>query len=683
MAKKQNVSQSKDKPAPANAKQRIDELVDALNEASIAYYQKDASIMSDSEWDAGLRELERLEAEHPEFLRSDSPSVRVGAPPLAAFEKIFHRAPMLSIANSMNLEELEGFDERVKKHLGVSGSIAYQCELKFDGLSVNLTYKDGILVSAATRGDGSIGENITPNVKTIRNVPLRLRGKDTPSLIEIRGEIMLPIKAFQELNKDQEESGEKVFANPRNAAAGSVRQLDSRVTAGRELKLFAYSLGAIEGGTRPPLQSEVLECLFEWGFERHQFHRLCEGTEAVQGYYEEISSERDRLEFDIDGVVVKVNRLDWQEDLGFVSKSPRSMTAYKFPARQKTTQILDIVVQVGRTGVLTPVASLKPVNIHGVMVARAALHNQEEIDRKDIKIGDWVVVQRAGDVIPEIVSVIPEKRTGKERRYELPDHCPSCGTKTVKIEGEVAVRCPNEECPAQRLEALAHFVSKGAMNVVGLGGKILEQLVDAKLIRRPSDLYRISCSDLLGLEGFKTKSAEKLVGAIQKSKSCKLSSFVYALGIRHVGERLAASLAREYPDLERLMDARPDELVGVEDVGEIVATSIVDYFSKNKNRQEVRDLLAAGIQPVSTVRHSHSLAGKQFVITGTLPGMSRQEATDWIERRGGKVSNSVSKKTTYLLAGEEGGSKLEKARSLGVPIISEEDLRQIDEDAVR
>lgn len=659
---------------------RIEELIQLLDKYNRAYYQQDKPLVSDAEWDELFRELEGLEKKHPEYLRAYSPTQRVGSTPLAAFEKISHRVPMLSIANSMNEEELTAFDERVKKQLGRTGTIDYQCELKFDGLSVNLTYENGELAFAATRGDGLVGENVTPNVRTIRNIPLRLHGQKIPRLVEIRGEIMLPLASFQELNKEQEEAGEKVFANPRNAAAGSVRQLDSKITASRNLKLFAYAVGAWEGEKKPTLQSGVLEALFDWGFERHDFHRLCHGVGEIQDYYNDIAAKRDGLQFDIDGMVAKVNRLDWQDELGFVSRSPRSMTAYKFPARQRATRILDISVQVGRTGVLTPVANLEPVNIHGVVVGRAALHNQEEIDRKDIRIGDWVLVQRAGDVIPEVVSVLTEKRNGKEKKFLLPAACPSCGTETVKAAEEVAVRCPNEDCPAQNLEALEHFVSKGAMNIVGLGPRILEQLGQHGLVKRPSDLYSLTSRSLLSLEGFQEKSAEKLVAAIQKSKDCKLSSLIFGLGIRHVGERLASSLAREYPNLEDLMNASEENLLQVEDVGGVVAKSVVEYFAKEKNRQELRRLLELGIRPKSLSRHSNRLQGKQFVITGTLSGMSRQEATEWIEQRGGKVGSSVSKKTNYLLAGEEAGSKLDKARELGVPVIGVEELRQIGDE---
>ncbi len=660
-----------------NPKARIDELTAKIIELNEAYYGKDEPLVSDADWDLLFRELEELERAHPELRHPDSPTQRVGAAPLAAFEKITHRQPMLSIANSMNEAELLAFHGRVLKQLAITGGVDYFCELKYDGLSVNLTYEHGALVSAATRGDGVVGENITPNVKTIRNVPLRLKGKSVPELVEIRGEIILPMEAFQKLNREQEEAGEKVFANPRNAAAGSVRQLDSHITASRDLKLIAYALGYWQGKFKPKKQSEILETIFSWGFESHSNYRVCQDMVAVQKFYKEIEEKREHLAFDIDGVVVKVDRLDWLEELGFVARSPRGMTAYKFPARQKTTQIKEIIVQVGRTGVLTPVAILEPVNIHGVVVSRAALHNQEEIDRKDVRVGDWVLVQRAGDVIPEVVSVVQEKRTGRERPFLLPNHCPSCGEKTQKISGEVAVRCLNEECPAQNLESLGHFVAKNSMNVVGLGPKILEQLVEEGLVKKPSDLYLLTEKSLLGLEGFQEKSAKKLVAAITKSKECKLSSFIHALGIRHVGERLAASLAREYPNIMDLMKATEGDLVKVEDVGAVVAKSVTEFFAKPKNRAEVRALIQAGIQPKSAQRLSSALSGKTFVITGTLEGMGRQEASDWIQSRGGKVASSVSKNTDYLLAGAEAGGKLDKARELGVTVLSLDELLQL------
>ncbi|MGZ3694414.1 MAG: NAD-dependent DNA ligase LigA [Bdellovibrionota bacterium] len=663
----------------AKAQSRIAELIERIHDLDEAYYLKDTPLVTDAEYDKLFRELQELEAKHPELLRLDSPTQRVGIAPLSAFQKITHRVPMLSIANAMNKEELFAFDERIHKLLDTDKTIEYLAELKFDGLSVNLTYENGLLISGATRGDGFIGENVTPNVRTIRNLPLRLKGKNIPAVVEVRGEIMLPLEAFRALNQEQEEAGEKVFANPRNAAAGSVRQLDSKITASRDLRLFAYALGAWEGGKKPKLQSEILEQLFEWGFEKHAFHKVCKGPEAIQSYYEDIGSKREALRFDIDGVVVKVNRLDWQDELGFISRSPRSMTAYKFPPRQEATVINAIEVQVGRTGVLTPVALLEPVNVHGVMVGRAALHNQEEIDRKDIRTGDWVLVQRAGDVIPEVVRVLTEKRTGKEKKFHLPAKCPSCGTKTIKLEEEVALRCPNEECPAQNLEALEHFVAKGGMNIVGLGPKIIEQLVAEGLVRHFSDLYRLTPEMLLKLEGYQEKSAVKLVSSIQASKNAKLSSLLNALGIRHVGERLAGAIAREYPNIQDLVKATETELLEVEDVGEIVAKSIVEYFAKAKNRKEIQQLLDLGVQPTSLARHSNALSGKVIVITGTLPDVSRQQASEWIEARGGKVSGSVSKKTDFLLAGEEAGSKLDKARELGVTIVTFPELQKLCE----
>lgn len=658
------------------AKARILELSQKIHQWNREYYENDRPSVSDAEWDSCFRELENLEREFPQFQFPDSPTHRVGAAPLDAFEKSTHKLPMLSIANSMNFDELLAFDERVKKQLNTA-DVEYFCELKFDGLSVNLTYENGVLTKAATRGDGQVGENITPNVKTIKNVPLRLSGKSLPELVEIRGEIVLPIAAFRELNREQEEEGEKIFANPRNAAAGSVRQLDSRITASRALKLFAYGLGYWDGGGRPQRQSEVLTLLQAWGFEKNIHHKKCANIQDAQSFYEGIAEIRDDLEFDIDGVVVKVDRFDFLEDLGTISRSPRGLTAYKFPARQEITQIENIEVQVGRTGVLTPVAHLKPVNVHGVIVSRAALHNEEEMERKDIRIGDWVVVQRAGDVIPEVVSVLPDRRTGKETKFQFPEKCPSCGQKTGRVEGEVAIRCFFAECPAQNLGALEHFVGKGRMNIVGLGPKILEQLVAEGLVKSYSDLYRLTDKDLVGLEGFQEKSAQKLVQAIQKSKQVKLSSFINALGIRHVGERLAESLATEYPDIRTLFNLKKDDYLAVSDVGEVVAESLENYFQKKKNQKEIQALLDLGIQLSAPVRASSSLAGKTVVVTGTLTGISRQDVTEWIQSHGGKVSSSVSKKTDFVLAGEEAGSKLEKARELGVKVVSLDELRQI------
>lgn len=651
-------------------KERIYELTTLINRLNDAYHKEDSPLVSDKEYDLKFRELEELEKKHPQYRREDSPTQRVGAEPVSHFEKSTHRKPMLSISNSMDVEELHAFDQRVKKQLGIADqAIDYYCEVKFDGLSVNLTYVNGLLERASTRGDGVIGENVTNNVKTIKNVPLRLKSNSPPALVEIRGEIVLPYEAFQSLNAEQQESGEKVFANPRNAAAGSVRQLDSRITAGRDLSLFAYGLGVMEGGPKLARQEKLVSQLFAWGFQEHDYHKKCSGVEGVQKFYEQLSKDRESLPFDIDGLVVKVDRLDWMDELGTISRSPRGMTAYKFPARQKITKLLSVDVQVGRTGVLTPVANLEPVNVHGVVVGRAALHNQEEIDRKDIRIGDWVIVQRAGDVIPEVVGSLPEKRDGKEKKFVMPETCPSCSSTVQKAAGEVAIRCVNEDCPAQAMEQMEHFVSKGAMNIVGMGPKILEALVQNQRIARPSDLYLLTAKSFEGLEGFQEKSVTKILSAIEKSKKCKLSALIFALGIRHVGERLAASLAREYPSLKTLSEANKDQLLLLADVGEVVAESVVDFFSKPKNLKEIENLLRLGVSPEGVTKQSSSFDGKTFVITGSFDSMSRSDLTDWIQARGGKVSSSVSKKTHYVVAGAEAGSKLEKAQELGVAVL--------------
>lgn len=663
----------------AEARKRIDALVEEINRHNIAYYQKDAPIITDAEYDALFAELQHLENEYPELRREDSPTQRVGAAPVSAFKKVRHRVPMLSIANSMSSADIEAFDERVKKNLGLKAGqeLEYLAELKFDGLSMNLTYEGGLLKTAVTRGDGIFGEDVTPNIKTIKNVPLRLKGK-FPDVLEVRGEVMLTLKAFQELNKEREEEGEPVFANPRNAAAGSVRQLDSRITAERDLKLFVYTVGAWEGAGKPKKQSDLIETLFDFGFEEHRFHEVCAGIKKVQHFYEKIQEKREHLDFDIDGIVVKVNRLDWQEELGFISRSPRSMTAYKFPPRQEVTKLKDIIIQVGRTGVLSPVAVLEPVSVHGVRVSRAALHNEEEIERKDIRIGDTVLVQRAGDVIPELVSVLTEKRTGHEKKFVFPGRCPSCGSKVVRLEGEVALRCTNyDDCPAQNREAIEHFVSKGGMDIVGLGPKIVEQLMEAGLLSHYSDLYKLTEKDLLALEGFQEKSAKKLIAAIQDSKTCKLANFLFALGIRHVGERLASVLAREFSSIEELANTSLERLWQIDEVGEIVAKSIFEYFADKKHLKEIHELIRLGVRPEAMTTQSNRLAGKTFVITGTLDGVSRQEATDLLQSHGAKVSGSVSKKTDFVLAGAEAGSKLDKARELDIRVIDWAELQKM------
>jgi DNA ligase (NAD+) len=659
----------------ANLK-KIRDLTNRINACDIAYYQKDAPLVSDAEYDNLFRELEALERKYPSLKQPDSPTQRVGAPPVTAFQKKKHRAPMLSIANSMNAEEIAEFDKRTRKNLGLreDEKIEYFCELKYDGLSINLTYEDGVLISAVTRGDGTEGEDVTPNVRTIGNVPLRLNSKSAPKILEVRAEIVLPVEAFRELNQERQNAGEPTFANPRNAAAGSVRQLDSKITAARSLRLFAYTIGFEDGGKKKQKQSDVLEELFSFGFERHKNFAVCKSLDDIQKFYLAIEKQRELLSFDIDGIVVKVNRLDWQDQLGIVSRSPRSMTAYKFPPRQEKTKLLDIKIQVGRTGVLTPVAMLEPVVVHGVRVSRAALHNEDEINRKDIRIGDTVLVQRAGDVIPEVLCSVAEVRTGKEKKFIFPSKCPSCGKPVVRKEGEVALRCVNQSCPAQLMEKLEYFVSKSGMDIAGLGPKIVEQLVDAKLVHRIHEFYAVKSTQLLDLEGFKAKSAEKLVAAIQESKNRRLASVINALGIRHVGERISSILAREYSSLDKLMRANRESLLSIAEIGEVVAESIEEFFKDTSNKEDVLQLIKAGINPTEAGPSGNKLNGKVFVLTGTLPSLSRQAATDLIESQGGKVSSSVSKKTDYVVAGEEAGSKLDKANELNIKVIDESEL---------
>lgn len=665
---------------------RVAELITLIQRYNEAYFLRDKPEVTDAEYDKLFRELQGLEEKFPELKRADSPTQRVGASPQDRLQKFQHRRPMLSLANAMDRDEFFAFHGRVEKRLveiaaraEVAGEIAYHAELKFDGLSINLVYENGVLTHAATRGDGQEGEEVTPNVRTIRNVPLRLKTPNPPQLIEIRGEILLPLVAFQELNRQCELAGEEAFANPRNAAAGSVRQLDSRLTAERALKLFAYSFGEFTGWDSPPnTQGEVIEQLIAWGFEDPGHHSVLPNAESAWKFFEKIGELREELPFDIDGVVVKVNSLALQEELGFIARSPRSMVAIKFPARQEETILEDILIQVGRTGVLSPVAKLRPVIVHGVTVSRATLHNQEEIQRKDILIGDTVIVQRAGDVIPEVVRSLPEKRTGKERRFEFPSICPSCASPVQRLEAEVAVRCLNRDCPAQIQESLEHFVSKAGLDIPGLGPKIIEQLLAAKLIQRFSDIYRIKKQDLLALEGFKDKSAEKLVAAIASSLNSSLPSLIAALGIRHVGAQLAKNFARVFGSIRAFALAGREELEAIPESGPKVAESIRLFFSNPSNMAEIEKLIGFGLDPrIVENKISKRLEGMTIVVTGTLSRFDRKEIGELIEAHGGKSSASVSRKTSYVLAGENAGSKLDKAQELGVPVLSEAEFEKL------
>ena len=662
-----------------STRQRILRLIQELEHHSHQYYVLDQPLISDHEYDKLFKELQDLEEKYPEYKIKNSPTDRIGGKALDKFSKHSHRVPMLSLANTYSIEEFRDFDARIKRtlHLDAEVPIEYYAELKFDGLSMSLTYEDGALVTAATRGDGTVGENVSSQLKTIRTVPLNLNGSRVPKLVEIRGEVLISHKDFECLNSNRLKAGEEPFANPRNAAAGSVRQLDPKVTATRPLTAYWYGWGACESSSSsfvlPKTQKELHDLLAQWGLLVSQEFRVCQGVSEVADFYLDILEKRERLPFDIDGIVVKVNSLHLQEELGFIARSPRSMVALKYPARQETTRIKDIIIQVGRTGALTPVALLEPVEVGGVVVARVTLHNPQEIARKDVRIGDTVVVQRAGDVIPEIVKVVLEKRPKKTTAYEFPVKCPACESHTVTLEGEVIPRCPNDQCDAQVKEQIAHFASKDTMDIDGVGYKIVEFLVDQKLLNKASDLYRLSASDLASLEGFKEKSIANILQAIAASKTRPLQRLIFALGIRHVGETLAKSLAKRFDSLDALSQATIDDLMGIPEVGPEVARSIVEWFQKPRNIEIIHDFTDLGIHPQKDdTPKGSALAGSIVVVTGSLKSMSRKEAHDIIEREGGTIGSSVTKKTSFIVAGEEAGSKLDKAKKLGITIIDED-----------
>ena len=639
-----------------------------------AYYELDQPRVSDAEYDVLFRKLLKLEEENPELASPQSPTKRVGGKALDQFAKSKHGVPMLSLANALNEEEWRAFDERLHRFLEAKAEkqFEYFAELKFDGLSINLVYENGLLIRAATRGDGETGEDVTENIKTIRSIPMRLHTDHPPVKIEIRGEIVLPVADFQRLNREQSAKDEKTFANPRNAAAGSLRQLDSRITASRPLTGFFYGVGEVAGFELPKTIAAYEDLLTSWGLPVGKQKRICKGPDEVFRFYQEIGEARESLPFEIDGVVVKLNSFAEQQTAGFVARSPRGMIAFKFPPQKCITLVEDIQVQVGRTGALTPVAIVSPVNVSGVIVKRATLHNQDEIDRKDVRIGDHVVIQRAGDVIPEVVEVLKEKRRGDERRFRIPDLCPVCGSKVVKPEGEAVSRCTGRNCVAKLKERIKHFVQKDALNIEGLGDKIVDQLVDAGLVSRLHDLYDLEPADLAPLEGFAEKSVKKLLNSIDASRSPDLYRVIFGLGIRHVGEATAKVLAQKFKSFSKLVNASKEELLSVDGVGDEMAGSILDFF-ENREQMEELELLLSKITPIEPMASSKPqiFGGKVFVLTGTLPTLGRSDAEKIIEDHGGKVSGSVSKKTSYVLAGEEAGSKLEKARTLGVPVIDE------------
>ena len=659
-------------------KSEIKLLTEELEKHSHQYYVLDDPLITDAEYDVLFRKLEALENQHPELALPNSPTQRVGGKALEQFQKYKHGVPMLSLANAFNDEEFLAFDERIRKFADHSSheALEYFAELKFDGLSISLIYENGILIRAATRGDGETGEDVTQNVKTIRSIPLKLNTENPPHKIEIRGEIILFKDDFETLNRNQLNADEKVFANPRNAAAGSLRQLDSKITATRPLKGFFYGVGETVGYTRPKTISQFEDELKNWGLPVGTYRTIAKGPEAVLKFYREIETLREELPYEIDGVVVKLNSFAAQEAAGFISRSPRSMIAYKYPPKKSFTLIEDIQIQVGRTGALTPVAVVTPVSVGGVMVKRATLHNQDEIDRKDIRIGDQVVIQRAGDVIPEVVEVLKEKRRGDERRFKIPDFCPVCGSIALKPEGEAVSRCMGKNCVAKLRERIKHFVQKDALNIEGLGDKIVDQLVDTGLVKKLPDLFKLEFDEVLALEGFAEKSTHKLLNAIEGGKTPELYRLLFGLGIRHVGETTAKLLAQKFKSLTALATADEAALLSVGGVGEEMAKSLLAHFQDGENQKELIDLLKVitPIEPMAS-QEAQVFEGLTFVLTGTLPSLSRSEAEKMIEDRGGKVSSSVSKKTSYVLAGSDAGSKLEKATQLGVKVISEEEFK--------
>ncbi len=679
---------------PAVTEARAAWLRAELERHNRAYYLLDSPTIPDAEYDRLFRELQDLEAGFPELLTPDSPTQRVGAAPLKVFPAHRHVVPMLSLNNAFVPEEVEAFDKRVRDGLETIAAIDYAVEPKFDGLAISLTYRDGIFVFGATRGDGISGEEVTPNLRTLRSIPLRLQGEGWPALIEIRGEVLMFKADFAELNARQRERGDKEFVNPRNAAAGSLRQLDSKITAGRPLSFFAYGVGAGREALAVGTHGELMERLVTWGFPVAAERDVVSGSRGLLAFFAKIGNLRAALPYDIDGVVYKVNRLDWQAQLGFVSRAPRFAIAHKFPAEEAMTEVLGIDVQVGRTGAITPVARLKPVFVGGVTVTNATLHNEDEVRRKDVRVGDTVIVRRAGDVIPEVLAIVPDKRPSRELfggqplypAFELPKICPECSSAVARGLDEAIARCTGGlYCPAQRKQALWHFAARRAMDIEGLGDKLVDQLVDAGLVHSPADLYGLSLATLAGLERMGEKSAQNLLGAIDRSRQTTLARFIFALGIRNVGEATARDLARHFGTLDGIVNADAAALQEVPDVGPVVAASLIAFFGEPHNREIITRLLAAGLhwsESEPAAAGPKPMNGKTLVLTGTLPTLKRDEAKAMIESAGGKVAGSVSKKTDYVVAGEEAGSKLEKALALGVAVIDEAELLKLLEKGV-
>jgi DNA ligase (NAD+) len=647
---------------------KLKRLRESIERHNRRYYVEDAPEITDAEYDALFRELQGLESAHPDLVTPDSPTQRVGGSPLSGFAEVRHEAPMLSISNAFDPQEVQAFDRRVREAVGAE-AVDYAAEPKFDGLAVSLVYRDGLLVQGATRGDGTTGEDVTANLRTVRSIPLRVSADN----LTVRGEVLMYRKDFDALNQRQRDAGLKEYVNPRNAAAGAVRQLDSRITASRRLRFFAYALvSESASGTH----SAALDRLEALGFPVCAERRVVKGVEGVLEYYARLGRAREKLPYAIDGVVYKVDRLDWQERLGFVSRAPRFALAHKYPAEEQATEVVGIEVQVGRTGALTPVARLKPVFVGGVTVTNATLHNESELRRKDVRIGDTVVVRRAGDVIPEVVGVRLEARPAGAKEFAFPKSCPICGSAVVKAEEEAIHRCTGGlYCPAQRKQSLLHFASRRAMNIEGLGERLVDQLVEKGLVENPAGLYRLGVSELESLERMGEKSAANLVAELERSRKTTLERLIYALGIRNVGESTARDLARHFGDLEPLERAGEPELLQVPDVGPIVARSIRQFFEEPHNREVIEGLVDAGVTwPKAAPAPRPSAAAKTFVLTGTLAGMTREEARAALEEKGHKVAGSVSKKTDFVVAGDDAGSKLERARALGVPVLQEKEF---------
>jgi DNA ligase (NAD+) len=660
-----------------SAGKRINELHELLNQYNYEYHVLDKPSVPDSEYDQLLRELIELEDQFPDLKTSDSPSQRVGGAILDAFEKVEHRTPMLSLGNAFNEEDLRDFDRRVRQAIG--DDFSYVCELKIDGLAVSLRYEDGVFVQGATRGDGSIGEDITSNLKTIRSIPLKISEKIS---FEVRGEAFMPKGSFEALNKIKDEKGEEPFANPRNAAAGSLRQLDPKIAASRNLDLFLYALADI-GDTGIDSHSEGLDKLESLGFKTNPERKQCATIEEVIDFVGKWTDQRPNLSYDIDGIVIKVNSLEQQKQLGTTAKSPRWAIAFKFPAEEVVTVLKEIELSVGRTGVVTPTAILAPIRVAGTTVQRASLHNEDLIREKDIKIGDHVVIKKAGDIIPEVVNVLEDKRTGDEQEFHMPTHCPECESELVRLEGEVALRCINPKCPAQIREGLIHFVSRNAMNIDGLGEKVISQLFREKLIEDVADLYRLEREQLLQLERMGEKSADNLLDAIQASKANSLEKLLFGLGIRHVGAKAAKTLAQEFGSMDKLMNLGKEELTNVNEIGDKMADAIVAYFENDEVKELIQELKDAGVnleykgpKPVAASEVDSYFAGRTIVLTGKIERLSRNEAKEKIELLGGKVTGSVSKKTDLVIAGEEAGSKLTKANELNIEVWDEDKLME-------